>query len=78
MTLRVSLGELAGLVKPAKARETTPLHDPDIVCPLGKQAYTTRERANAAKRTFNREAALQVTTVFRCDYCDHYHLGHRR
>lgn len=48
-----------------------------FVCPTNKQPFETKARARAALRKSN---PRQRTTmyVFRCGYCERYHLGHRR
>jgi ribosomal protein L32 len=46
-------------------------------CPTGKRVYYSKPAARYAARLENRYQR-QAVHAFLCDYCGHYHLGHRR
>ena len=46
-------------------------------CPTGKTAFTSKAEADRALRRINPTQRTTMTR-FRCDYCERYHLGHRR
>lgn len=47
------------------------------VCPTGKTAFATKAEAQKEAKRINR-IQRGVMRAFRCDYCERYHLGHRR
>jgi hypothetical protein len=49
----------------------------DRQCPTGKTAFMSKAEADRALRLIN---PTQRTTIqrYRCDYCEQFHLGHRR
>lgn len=48
-----------------------------FVCPTGKKAYPTKAAARKALQLINITQRRNMR-AFRCNYCDQYHLGHRR
>lgn len=46
-------------------------------CPTGKKGFDTKEQAKKALRKVN-SSMRHTMRAFRCDYCERYHLGHRR
>lgn len=72
-TLREILGRDTGPQTPTPA----PKAAREVLCPTGKQVFDTKATARIALRRSN---PRQRTTmyVFRCGYCERYHLGHRR
>jgi hypothetical protein len=48
-----------------------------FTCPTNKTAYKTKREAQAALGMSNPGERSAMHT-YRCAYCEHYHLGHRR
>jgi hypothetical protein len=46
-------------------------------CPTGKQGFPSKEAAKIARNGMTNRQHHSVC-VFRCPYCERYHLGHRR
>lgn len=75
--MKITLGEVAGLVSPEKAAEMR--SGADIVCPTGKRVFLTKEAAMASRRRVNTVKTNNDTKgAFRCDWCQFFHLGRRR
>ena len=51
--------------------------EPHYQCPTNKQPFDTKAQARAALQRVNRQQG-HAMSVFRCGYCEKYHLGHRR
>lgn len=56
-----------------------PVEDPveTWLCPTGKIPYASKAKARQASRLAN-TVQRNAMHSYRCDLCDHYHLGHRR
>ena len=63
-------------VKPPKA-ESPPEERPQIRCPSDKVPFATRATARAELARVNTMHG-EAMNVYRCHFCEHYHLGHRR
>lgn len=48
-----------------------------LECATGKTPFDSRQDANRALKRLPRSGPTRMT-VFRCGYCEKYHLGHRR
>ena len=48
-----------------------------FICPTGKQPFATKAAAQAALKKINPSQRHNMKS-FRCNFCDQYHLGHRR
>lgn len=49
---------------------------PHVQCPTGKVVYLSKADAERALRGLNRKQTPMRR--FRCPFCNHHHLGHRR
>ena len=70
-----SLAQIIGKEKALQVREHA--SEPDFVCPTGKKPFATKDDAYYVARHTNKRERNRMR-VFRCGFCEHYHLGHNR
>lgn len=70
-----TIGEIVGPHKTPPTPETSATRE--VECPSGKVAFRSKALARAAERKIAPDGPSR-RGVYRCDWCDFYHIGHER
>jgi hypothetical protein len=73
-----TLGDIIGAVQPAKQKPKPAARAMAGTCPSGKTIYASKADAQAITRHMNHENLGDPMRPYRCAWCQHWHLGHRR
>lgn len=72
-----TLGEIVGQNRPRAAPTDAAKVAPDVECPSGKVAFVSKRAACDALRKTPPDGPSR-RGVFRCGFCERYHIGHER
>lgn len=50
----------------------------EVICPSGKQTYMMKSEARHIALQMNRKNLGRAMKAYRCDWCEHFHVGHSR